>query len=249
MNKRIFFPLFILIISLVFAGCANLQSTTTNTSEQIEIRLNPATKGLSNTLNLCDMSIAPFQYTPYYSETPTDTSYFHFGEPLTNLTDLIPITYDDISIIVPNTNPLTELTPSQIQAIFAGRITNWRDLGIFDAPISIYIFPYQSELQQAFQEHIMNGQPIGMNAKIESSIEVLLTQLQENPYGIGFLPTSSTVDTYNLTSFNTFATHSRVPILVSKGIKTPYADDRVLSCLQSESMQVILLQHYAAMIP
>ncbi len=48
-----------------------------------------------------------------------------------------PIALDGISIIVHKDNPVTELTDEQIISIYTGKITNWKEVGGKDAPITV----------------------------------------------------------------------------------------------------------------
>lgn len=47
------------------------------------------------------------------------------------------IAHDGIGIIVHTSNPLRELTNAQIQGIYTGKLTNWRQVGGHDAPITV----------------------------------------------------------------------------------------------------------------
>jgi phosphate transport system substrate-binding protein len=51
--------------------------------------------------------------------------------------DLVPVKVglDGIAIIINGKNPITKITKKQIQDIYTGKITNWKDVGGSDAPI------------------------------------------------------------------------------------------------------------------
>lgn len=53
--------------------------------------------------------------------------------------DLVPITIgrDGIALIVNSKNPLNAITKQQVQDIYTGKITNWKELGGDDAPIAL----------------------------------------------------------------------------------------------------------------
>ena len=44
---------------------------------------------------------------------------------------------DALSVYVNNSNPINKLSFSQLEGIFTGKITNWKDVGGSDAPISL----------------------------------------------------------------------------------------------------------------
>jgi phosphate transport system substrate-binding protein len=48
-----------------------------------------------------------------------------------------PIALDGVAMILHRDNPLSVLTEEQIVAIYTGRVTNWREIGGADAPITV----------------------------------------------------------------------------------------------------------------
>ena len=226
---------------------SSCQSTNSNNlsknSIQVQLSFNPASESILGTIEICDMSIPDFDYVFYFTEQPSDNTYFHFGEPNKDLSSLIPITYDDFAILINPNNSTTSLSLSQIQSIFSGRIDTWQTLNNTSELIQVYIYAQDSEIQIAFKKYVMQNQSLSMNAEIVSSISEMREKISNNMNAIGFIPKSQSIQTDN-----SFVTNVFIPILVEKGTKTPYADDRVLACLQSETMQIILLQKYSAKI-
>ncbi len=53
--------------------------------------------------------------------------------------DLVPTTIgrDGIALIVSSKNPISKITKQQVQDIYTGKITNWKELGGQDAPIAL----------------------------------------------------------------------------------------------------------------
>ena len=48
------------------------------------------------------------------------------------------IAYDALAVIVNPSNPVSQLTRQQLEAIFRGKITNWKQLGGPDMKIIVY---------------------------------------------------------------------------------------------------------------
>lgn len=61
--------------------------------------------------------------------------------------DMYPIGFDALVFIVNEDNPIESLTAEQIQDIYSGKITNWKEVGGLDSPIMAFQRPYLSGSQ------------------------------------------------------------------------------------------------------
>lgn len=66
------------------------------------------------------------------------------------------IAVDALAVIVHPENKVEQLTREQLEKIFIGEITNWKDLGGMDAPIVVYSRENSSGTYEFFKEHVMN---------------------------------------------------------------------------------------------
>ncbi len=90
-------------------------------------------------------------------------------EEKTGLTEHV-IAYDGIAIVVHPSNPVTNLTKEQIQKIFKGEITNWKDAGGKDQEILVVAREASSGTKTAFEELLglqekQNGQTASLVRK------------------------------------------------------------------------------------
>ncbi len=67
----------------------------------------------------------------------------------------IVVGFDAISVIVHPDNPVTQLTREQMEDIFTGKITNWKEVGGTDAQIIAYSRESSSGTYEFFKEHVM----------------------------------------------------------------------------------------------
>ena len=70
------------------------------------------------------------------------------------------IGYDALVMITGSENPVDSLSLDQVRDIYAGKITNWKQVGGQDQPIEIYVQDENSGLQTAFERHVMQGVPV-----------------------------------------------------------------------------------------
>lgn len=52
---------------------------------------------------------------------------------------LVPVAWDALAVIVHPDNPVQDVSLDQLQDIFLGKITNWKELGGNDAPLRLYV--------------------------------------------------------------------------------------------------------------
>lgn len=71
--------------------------------------------------------------------------------------EIVPIVRDAFVFFVNKDNPVENLTLSQIQNIYAGKIKNWKDVGGTDSEILAFQRPENSASQNGMIEHIMQN--------------------------------------------------------------------------------------------
>jgi phosphate transport system substrate-binding protein len=99
------------------------------------------------------------------------------------------IAYDGIAIIVNNANAaVSDLTRTQIKDIFAGNITNWKDVGGSDAAITLVTREAGSGTRTAFQELVMlNKVNISNSAIVQSSTGAITQTVAGDKNAIGYI--------------------------------------------------------------
>lgn len=105
------------------------------------------------------------------------------------------IARDGIAIVVNPENPVTDLSLSQVAQIFAGEITNWKQVGGPDAPISVVTREDGSGTRDAFEEIVLGeGQRIQATAIIQNSTGAIINTINFDPNAIGYISIGSIND-------------------------------------------------------
>jgi len=99
----------------------------------------------------------------------------------------IPIALDGIAIIVHRNNQLDNLSVKQIQDIFAGKITNWGELGGEDEIIIPVTREEGSGTRGAFEEMIMGEVRISDACLVQDSNGAVREIIATTPQGIGYI--------------------------------------------------------------
>jgi phosphate transport system substrate-binding protein len=100
--------------------------------------------------------------------------------------------YDSIAVIVHPGNPTGDLSLMQLRDIFQGRTFDWTPFG--GAGDVIPVSREESSVaRQLFEERVMNGRAVTLNAVLKSSNQEVLDYVADTPGAIGYL-TLSRVD-------------------------------------------------------
>lgn len=98
------------------------------------------------------------------------------------------IAYDGIVVVTHPSNPVQNLTMEQVNAIFTGEVTNWKEVGGKDMEIVVVSREDGSGSRDAFQEIVgyESGQLI-RNAIVASGNGNIKTTVAMNKHAIGFI--------------------------------------------------------------
>lgn len=97
------------------------------------------------------------------------------------------IARDGIAVAVHPSNPVEGLSVDQIRDIFLGKITNWKQVGGNDAPITVVTREAGSGTRDGFEHLVMNKQPITDKALVANSTGAVKATVAGDKNAIGYL--------------------------------------------------------------
>jgi phosphate transport system substrate-binding protein len=163
---------------------------------------------------------------------------------------------DGIAIIVNPANNVSNLTKEQVKNIFAGTITNWKDVGGADKSIHIVAREEGSGTRGAFEELIMGKDAkIATKAILQSSNGAILQVVKGDPDAVGFVSFGYLDNTAKALSIAGVAATAdnakngsyiivRPFLFVTKGEPTGLTKAFIDYCLSSEVQQIIIKEGY-----
>lgn len=101
--------------------------------------------------------------------------------------DEVVIARDALALVVHPSNPIAQLSQTQIQGIFTGEIRSWDMLGGPPEPITIVSREAGSGTFGAFDELVMKGKPITTRALRQGSNGAIRQIVAEDLYAIGYI--------------------------------------------------------------
>lgn len=91
-----------------------------------------------------------------------------------------------IAVIVNEGNPLTGLKKDQVRDVFTGAVTNWKDVGGPDAPISLCVRDPISGTFLGFRELAMENKPYASGLKTFTNYNAIATAVAQDKNAIGY---------------------------------------------------------------
>ncbi len=96
------------------------------------------------------------------------------------------VALDGLSVYVHQDNPIEELSLEQLEAIYTGKIRNWKELGGPDAPIILYSRENNSGTYEFFKEHVLQGKDFAAHAQTMPGTAAVLQAVSRARHGIGY---------------------------------------------------------------
>ncbi|MHB1454649.1 MAG: PstS family phosphate ABC transporter substrate-binding protein [Saccharofermentanales bacterium] len=163
------------------------------TDSQIEQRVAFHSTTHSAYLNLIDRQyrLDASHQTSLILVTPPSEEEQQYAEANQVELDLTPIATDGFVFITHKNNPVDTLTVAQIQDIYIGKITNWKQVGGEDLDIKAYQREQNSGSQTAMEQMVMQGKPMlsPIGAKIYFGMGMLVdavAEFENGPASIGY---------------------------------------------------------------
>jgi phosphate transport system substrate-binding protein len=94
---------------------------------------------------------------------------------------------DGVGVAVHPDNPVTSLTKTQLKDIYSGKITDWKDLGGKEAPITVYTRDESSGTREVFWKKALDKGDIVSSANFVVSNGAMKTAIANDPNAIGYV--------------------------------------------------------------
>ena len=112
-------------------------------------------------------------------------------------------------------NPVRDLTHDQLLDIYRGNITNWKEVGGPDAPITVFYRDDQSGSQRLFEKLVWKDAEIpdfsALGFSREEEMSSIVDMVQNDPYAIGYTIMTYLGDVYGEDSLRVFSINGVLP--------------------------------------
>ena len=97
------------------------------------------------------------------------------------------IAYDALAIIVNPSNPVSQLKREQLEGIFTGKITNWKEVGGEDMKITVYSRESSSGTFDFIKEHVMKNKNYASTALMMPATGAIVQSVSQTKGAIGYV--------------------------------------------------------------
>lgn len=95
--------------------------------------------------------------------------------------------YDALSVVVNPSNPVSKLTREQLEGIFTGKITNWKQVGGQDLKIIVYSRETSSGTYEFFKEVVLKKKNFASNALLMAATGAVVQSVSQTKGAIGYV--------------------------------------------------------------
>mgnify|MGYP000542022982 CR=1 FL=1 len=99
----------------------------------------------------------------------------------------VTVAFDALAVVVNPANPVSKLTREQLEAIFRGKITNWKEVGGKDGKIVVVSRDSSSGTFECWNELIMKKERVAPSALMQASNGAVVQAIAKNPNAIGYI--------------------------------------------------------------
>ena len=97
------------------------------------------------------------------------------------------IAYDAISFVVNPSNKVNKLTREQLEGIFTGKITNWKEVGGDDMKMVVYSRETSSGTYEFVKEHVMSRKNYTTSALLMPATGAVIQSVSQTKGAIGYV--------------------------------------------------------------
>lgn len=97
------------------------------------------------------------------------------------------IAYDAIAVIVHPSNKVSQLTREQLEDIYTGKITNWKDVGGENLKIVAYSRETSSGTFEFFKEHVLNKKNFTPSTLLMPATGAIVQSVSQTKGAIGYI--------------------------------------------------------------
>lgn len=140
-----------------------------------------------------------------------------------------------INFYVHPSNPINNLSPRELQRIFAGQIRQWKDISPqeYDNPISPLSYPHDHPLRTLLVADVFKNHAITPNALIVPNPELMINKIENDPQAIGFAPSHAESESVKEVSITPALSPFQQPIFGVIYDDQNTALTNLFACLQS----------------
>ena len=99
----------------------------------------------------------------------------------------IPVAYDALAVVVHPSNPVKQLTRRQLEDIFRGKITNWKQVGGDDRKIVVYSRETSSGTYEFFKESVLKNKNYMASSLSMPATGAIIQSVSQTKGAIGYV--------------------------------------------------------------
>jgi hypothetical protein len=211
---------------LILAACGSSSSASQAAPLRVQYSF-AAQPWLANTLDCAGENVVSpeLRAVDYFDFSETDFA-IRIGDAEVT-TPAYQIDTEEVLVIVNPQNPINSLTSEEVLGLFSGQITNWQAINGNDAPVQVWVYAPDEDIQRIFEQGPLNHAPLTSLARLAPGPNEMAQAVADDVNTVGIL--SSHWLNGTVSAVYTVAT---VPVLVLTPAEPDELVTGIISCLQ-----------------
>jgi len=102
-------------------------------------------------------------------------------------TEQVTVAFDALAVVVNPENKVSKLTREQIEKIFTGEVTNWKEVGGANEKIVVYSRESSSGTYEFFKEHVLNKKNYASTVLSMPATGAIVQSISQTKGAIGYI--------------------------------------------------------------
>jgi hypothetical protein len=134
---------------------------------------------------------------------------------------------DQLLVIVNPHNPIDALTAEQVRGLFTGQVLNWQEVNGSDAPVQVWVFSFDDDIQQIFEQTALGGSLVTSLARLAADPDQMAKAIASDVNAVGILTFH-----WNTANVSAVYTGASMPVLALTPTEPQGLVQELLACLQ-----------------
>ena len=175
----------IVLAALMLSACAPATPATSLTAQVVPVYGTAAAQPWL--IKLYDCGATQSAVLSEVNDPQSAAVVLQLGQPRDPLIPAFQVGQETLEVWTNAQTPTPGLNAAQARQLFSGQIVNWKSVDGEDAPVNVWVYAADDDLQQVFETALMDSRPVTSLARLASSPREMAQAIANDHNAIGIM--------------------------------------------------------------